>query len=70
MPSENACKHTHKIYLLSSHEYTNMKQIHAGSGSDLYNESETITKFEIMDGDAIFLKGKRQSDLDLVCFNK
>ena len=43
---------THKIYLLSKHEYTNMKQIHAGSGSDLYNESETITKFEIMDGDA------------------
>ena len=23
---------------------------HTGSGSDLYNESETITKFEIMDG--------------------
>jgi hypothetical protein len=54
MRSENACKQIHKIYLLSTHEYTNMKQIHAGSGSDLYNESETITKFEIMDGDSFF----------------
>ncbi len=25
----------------------------SGSGSDLYNESETITKFEIMDGDCV-----------------
>jgi hypothetical protein len=28
-------------------------EAHSGSGSDLYNESETITKFEIMDGEFV-----------------
>ncbi len=34
-----------------------------GSGSDLYNESETITKFEIMDGEFIAVAHFMAADL-------
>ena len=46
---KNTHTHTHTLSLSLSLSHTHT-HTHTGSGSDLYNESETITKFEIMDG--------------------